>query len=242
MNFEKRNLNQELNQFPNETSVSEELEKKVLASFKAEASVTTRSPKRKRVFMKLMPYLAMVALMLILIPLGINEFNKHHITVSGVDISKIETEASKKVGHQVTIPIFSNYPLLGVEVIPEPNNHSSLDMWYGKTKEEKASQKQMDFMKNQQHWDILYGVYQGTNILHLTFRTGNTTMGNDQGTKTKTINGKKVEYLVFEQNGHKSMSAIVNVNQGSYVFEFFLDDHITEDDAFNMVSQFLEDL
>lgn len=84
-------LSDELNQFPNETDVSVDLEHRVLTQLRNKSMSTHASEGKRKNLMKLVPYLAMAACLAILIPLGYSQFHSHSAKSSS------PTGASKKV-------------------------------------------------------------------------------------------------------------------------------------------------
>ena len=84
MNFDREKLNAEIKKFPNETKMPDELDKKILSAIKN--PMNQRNPIKSKVsrlrFSKIAPILAMVACLIILIPLGFHQM-EHTSSVKG---------------------------------------------------------------------------------------------------------------------------------------------------------------
>lgn len=189
---------------------------------------------------KWIPYLALVACLAILIPIGFNYLTGNS-SAGNPALLPVEKKASQMMGQNVVIPYYKDYPLLGVEVDTELYQNKSIQMGYGTAKGTKYDKSLLDNLKEHQQRDFIYGLYKGTSVITIDYRKGHVELG-DQGVKTKNINGKKISYGILKRPNAQYLFAQVNNDDGSYGFQFTLSGALTEDQAFKMIGDLINQL
>jgi hypothetical protein len=163
---------------------------------------------------------------------------------SSNELKEIEKQL-RDLGVDASIPYFESYPVRSVILFFPPkgfnSDHYTVHVGYtaekGELSDKGKSKEYIENFEKKNEAKILYGPYEGRNVLQV--QISNKFSDLAVGNNTKVIDGKKIFYDVSE---HTIFAGIDTNTQGSYMLTFHLNDNFSEDDALDMISSFLEQI
>lgn len=152
-----------------------------------------------------------------------------------------EEQAEQELDAEIYIPEFEEYPIVSAEIVSVPLASSkSLLVTYSR---EKGSLKNEEHIANHEEAagsEVIYGIYEGQPLLfNITF-SKNEKISGDDNHELKTVNGESVLYQQTTSGGNEYLTAFFNAEVGSYTFEFALNEELTEDEAYWVISTVIQ--
>ncbi|KAB8129196.1 DUF4367 domain-containing protein [Gracilibacillus oryzae] len=202
------NLKEELKRLPKETEISMELENKVLASLKnVDQNFSKAKHNKRRKFTNVVPYLALIACLAILIPLGLNQFSDitEKVPSKNGDMFIVDQATIKQQLQQLNgefpfqLPASLPFEMENVQTGQHQTNEQIISIQFHGDGGELLSLEIIN-SKN---------TYNGSNM------TEQVEIGDIKGLFTE--NGQKVKTLIWEQNGIQyHLSSIVTTTHQGY--------------------------
>lgn len=161
---------------------------------------------------------------------------------AGDATNAIEDRAEEEFETEVAVPEFAEYPVVSAELVSVPMAGStSLLVNYASEKGELLSDEDIAKYEENAGSEVIYGVYEsGSGFFNMAYSKTETISG-DGSHKTKTIDGVDVLYLEADGGGKDFLMAFFNAEEGSYTFEFALDEELTREKAFEMIGTVIEE-
>lgn len=161
---------------------------------------------------------------------------------AGDETNAIEDRAEEELGAEVAVPEFEAYPMVSAELISVPMASStSLLVNYASEKGELLSDEDIAKYEENAGSEVIYGVYESeSRLFNMAYNTSEAFSG-DGSHETETIDGVDVQYFEADGGGKDFLMAFFNTAEGSYRFEFALDEDLTRAKAFEMIGKVIEE-
>ena len=156
--------------------------------------------------------------------------------------SAIEDRAEEELGAKVAVPEFAEYPMVSAELVSVPMASStSLLVNYASEKGGLLSDEDIAKYEESAGSEVIYGVYESESGFFNMEYSKMEKISGDGSHKKEAINGVDVQYLEADGGGKDFLMAFFNEDEGSYTFEFALDEGLTREKAFEMIGTVIEE-
>lgn len=153
----------------------------------------------------------------------------------------IEDRAEEEFETEVVVPEFADYPMVSAELVTVPlASSTSLLVNYASEKGELLSEEAIAKYEENAGSEVIYGVYESESSFFNMAYSKTETISGDGSHETETIDGVDVHYLEAGSGGKDFLMAFFNADEGSYTFEFALDEDLTREKAFEMIGTVIE--
>lgn len=161
---------------------------------------------------------------------------------AGDATNAIEDRAEEEFETEVAVPEFAEYPVVSAELVSVPMASStSLLVNYASEKGALLSDEDITKYEENAGSEVIYGVYESDSSLFNMAYAEAETLSGDGSHKTETIDGIDVHYLEADSGGKDFLMAFFNAEEGSYTFEFALDEDLTREKAFEIIGTVIEE-
>lgn len=154
----------------------------------------------------------------------------------------IEDRAEEEFGAEVSVPEFPEYPMVSAEIVSVPlATYKKLLVNYASEKGAMLSEEDIAKYEENAGSEVIYGVYESESSFFNMAYSETEMISGDGSHETETIDGVDVQYLEADSGGNDFLMAFFNAGEGSYTFEFALDEDLTREKAFEMIGTVIQE-